>query len=77
VDNEKYFRFSGDGLSRNAGFCSTNKEDMSFDVKFKSKQNFEPKILVSLALPSKGISESYIGTTKGLPMNADVYIQKC
>jgi hypothetical protein len=28
VDNEKYFRFSGDGMSGNAGFYSTNKEDM-------------------------------------------------
>ena len=50
----------------NFGFYSDNKEEAPLDVKFKSKQKFSPKILVWLALSSKGISEPYIGKTKGL-----------
>jgi len=33
----------------NAGFYSSDKENTPPGVKFKSKQNFEPKILVWLA----------------------------
>ena len=47
------------------------------DVKFKSKQKFEAKILVWLALSSKGISTPFIGTTNGPAVDTDVYIGKC
>ena len=37
VDDEKYFTFSGEETSSNAGFYSSNKENTPDDVKFKSK----------------------------------------
>ena len=77
VDDEKYFTFSGEETPGNAGFYSSNKENIPDDVKFKSKQKFEPKILVWLALSSKGISTPFIGTTKGPAVDTDVYIGKC
>ncbi|CAF4652187.1 unnamed protein product, partial [Rotaria sp. Silwood2] len=77
VDDEKYFTFSGEETPGNAGFYSSNKENTPDDVKFKSKQKFEPKILVWLALSSKGISTPFIGTTKGPAVDTDVYIGKC
>lgn len=77
VDDEKYFTFSGIDMPGNAGFYSSDKENASPDVKYKSKQKFEPKILVWLALSSKGISAPYIGTTKGPAIDANVYIEKC
>ena len=61
----------------NAGFYSSDKDSTPSDVKYKSKQKFEPKILVWLALSSKGISAPYIGTTKGLAVDANDYIEKC
>ena len=77
VDDEKYFTFSGEETPGNAGFYSSNKENIPDDVKFKSKQRFEPKILVWLSLSSKGISIPFIGTTKEPAGDTDVYIRKC
>lgn len=77
VDDEKYFTFSGEETPGNAGFYSSDKENTPSNVKFKSKQKFEPKILVWLALSSKGISTPFIGTTKGPAIDADIYTRKC
>ena len=77
VDDEKYFTFSGEETSGNADFYSSNRENTPDDVKFKSKQKFESKILVWLGLSSKGISTPFIGTTKGPAVDTDVYIGKC
>ena len=77
VEGEKYSTFSGEETPGNAGFYSSNKENTPDDVKFKSKQKFEPKILVWMSLSSKGISTPFIGTTKGPAVNTDVYIRKC
>ena len=46
VDDEKYFTFSGEETPGNPDFYSSNKENTPDDVKLKSKQKFEPKILV-------------------------------
>ena len=61
----------------NASFYSYDKENIPDDVKFKSKQKFEPKILVWLSLSSKGISTLFIETTKGPAVDTDVYVRKC
>ena len=77
VDDEKYFTFSDEETPSSADFYSSNKENTPDDVKFKSKQKFKLKILVWLALSSKQISTSVIGTTKGSAVDTDVYIGKC
>jgi hypothetical protein len=77
VDDEKYFTFSGDDIPGNAGFYTSNKENTPPGVKYKCKQKFAPKILVWLALSSKGISTPYIGTTKVPAVTGDVYVEKC
>ncbi|CAF4403061.1 unnamed protein product [Didymodactylos carnosus] len=77
VDDEKYFTFSGDDMLENAGFYASDKENTPPDVRYKCKQKFAPKILVWLALSSKGISRPYIGTTKGPAVTGDVYVEKC
>ncbi|CAM4824796.1 unnamed protein product [Rotaria magnacalcarata] len=61
----------------NAGFYSSNTANTPWNVKFKSKQKFEPKVLVWLALSSKGISVPYIGTTDGPAIDSNLYVQKC
>ena len=64
-------------MSGNAGFYSCNKQTSPPDVRFKCKVKFAPKVLVWLALPSKGVSAPHIGKTKGPTINADVYHQNC
>jgi transposase len=77
LDDEKYFTFSRHCMPGNSGFYSDNKEEAPIDVKFKPTEKFPPKILVWLALSSKGISQPYIGKTKNYSINAETYIQKC
>lgn len=77
IDDEKYFTFTGDNMPGNAGFYSENKEGAPVHVKYKCKQKYPQKILVWLALSSKGVSNPFIGTTKGFAISSDNYVKKC
>ncbi|CAF4843749.1 unnamed protein product [Rotaria sp. Silwood1] len=77
VDDEKCFTFSGIDMPGNARFYSSDRENTPPDVEYKSKQKFEPKILLWLAIASKGISAPFIGTAEEPAVDADVYIGKC
>ena len=77
IDDEKYFTFSDDNMPRNVGFYSCNKQTSPPDVRFKCKGKFAPRVLVWLALSTKGVSVPYIRKTKDPAINADVYRQKC
>ena len=70
IDDEKYFSFWNDNMPKHAVYYCKNKEKVIPDVKFRFKQKFTPKILVWLALSTKGISQPYIRTTKGEATNA-------
>ena len=67
---------SGDSIPANARFYSSNKTNAPNDVKFKQKQKFKSKVLLWLILPSESVSQPYIGTTKGVAINTNVYVQK-
>ena len=77
MDDEKYFSFSGDNMPSNVGLWSCERERTSSEVKFKFKRKFAPKILVCLAISSKGISALHMETTKGSAINGGVYVKKC
>ena len=77
IYDKKYFTFSDNNMPGNAGFYSCNKQTSPPDVRFKCKENFAPKVLVWLALSSKGVSVPCIRKTKVLVINADVYHQNC
>lgn len=77
VDDEKYFSFSGENMPSNAGFYTADVQGAPTDVKFKSKEKFAPKILVWLAVSSKGISTPYVRTTKGPAINYNTYTELC
>ena len=74
VDDEKYFTFSNNDMPRNTGFYTSDKEHAPDKVKYKPKEKYEKKILIWLALSAKGISQPFIGTTKGPAVTASVYI---
>ena len=60
----------------NTRFYSSNKTNAPNDVKFKQKQKFKSKVLLWLILPSESVSQPYIGTTKGVAINTNVYVRK-
>ena len=77
LDDEKYFTFGCDKIPGNAGFYTESLEDAPEKVKFKAVEKFPKKILVWLALSSKGISQPFIGKTGGPAISKEVYIKKC
>ena len=47
-------------MSQNVGFCAFDKEHVSDNVKYKTKEKYPKKIFVWLAMSSKGISQNLL-----------------
>ena len=77
ADDEKYLTFSNDEMPQHVGFHAFDKEHASDKVKYKIKEKYLKKVLVWLALSSKGISILFIGTAKGRAITANICINKC
>ena len=77
MHNESYFTFSHHELSGNYGYYTENFETTSDNIKYTGKTKFESKVLVWLAISSKGISSSVIRLRGAKAINADIYINKC
>ena len=77
VDDEKYFSFSSNDMQTNNGFYVFDKKHTPVNVEYKSKEKYEKKVLVWLAVSAKGISRPFICTTKGPAITADFYIKEC
>jgi len=76
IDDESYFGLSDYALSGNSGYYTSNDNETPDAVKLKRKSKFDPKILVWVAISSKGISKPYI-VPSGQAVNEVVYINKC
>lgn len=77
MDDEKYFTFSNSTLSGNAGFYTDNINNAPAEVRFASKQKFEPKVLVWVAISEQGVSQAFMSSTKGFALNSKLYQEKC
>ena len=76
IDDESYFTFSHSDKNSNVGYCSSNPKAVSCGVKYKSKAKFEKKMLVWLAISSRGISTPYF-VPSGLAVTQNVYLKEC
>ena len=61
----------------NAGFYTQDVRTAPDNVRFKSKEKFPKKILVWMAISSKGVSKPYIGSVGGPAIDGDRYIKEC
>lgn len=77
LDDESYFTFSHHELSGNDGFYTDDIEATPDDVKYAGKSKFEPKVLVWVAISSKGVSAPLIRPNKSKAIDSDVYIGQC
>ena len=78
MDDEKYFGLTGYQMSRNIHFYSSGPTQTPTEVKNRAKSNFEPKVLLWIAISEVGISSPTILTSEtGMSINTDVYISKC
>ncbi|XP_031621012.1 uncharacterized protein LOC116339331 [Contarinia nasturtii] len=77
LDDESYFTFSHHELSGNDGFYTENIVSTPDNVKYASKAKFEPKVLVWVAISSKGISTPVIRPFGAKAIDSDTYINQC
>ena len=70
------FTFSHSDKNSNVGYWSSNPKAVSCGVKYKSKAKFEKKMLVWLAISSRGISTPYF-VPSGLVVKQNVYLKEC
>ncbi|CAF4137061.1 unnamed protein product, partial [Rotaria sordida] len=75
MDDEKYFSLSNVNILGNAYYYTNDKSTTPPDVKYKKKMKYEPKIMVWLAISSKGISEPYIHRSKNA-ISENVYLNQ-
>ena len=72
LDDESYFTLSNPTLSGNDTFYSNDRTLTPDDLKPK----YEPKVLVWLAISTKGISQIHIRPS-GMAINQEVYLNEC
>lgn len=77
LDDEKYFTFSWSQSFINDGFYTNNINNVPDEIRFNKKAKFEQKVLVWVAISSKGLSQLYIHRTKGIAVNKTVYVKNC
>lgn len=76
LDDESYFTFSHSDKNANVGFWSKDVKSTPYDVKFAKKKKLEKKLLVWVAISSRGISRPFIAPS-GLAINQKVYLKRC
>ncbi|CAF4029601.1 unnamed protein product [Rotaria magnacalcarata] len=60
LDDEKYFKLSGNNVGGNASFYSINPVTSLPNIKFQKRKKFEPKLMIWMAMFSKGFYDVYI-----------------
>lgn len=76
MDDESYFTLSHSAIGGNAGFYTKNFEAAPNAVKFTKKAKFEQKVLVWVAIGSKGISQTFIRKS-GYAITSQRYLKEC
>ena len=75
LDDEKYFGLSGDNVQCNQRFYTTDPSTTPSDIKYKKKK-FAPKLLIWMAMSSKGVSNVYVHKSKQA-ITTDICLNEC
>ena len=76
LDDEKYFKLSGDNVCGNSYFYSTDPATTPADIKFRKKKKFEPKVMIWMAVWAKGVSDVYVHKSKQA-IRQGTYLKEC
>ena len=76
LDDEKYFKLSGNNVGGNAFFYSTDPVTSPPNIKFQKRKKFEPKLMIWMAMSSKGVSDVYIHRSKQAVLQT-TYLKEC
>lgn len=76
MDDESYFDLEGFNFYGADRFAFTNLENVDDSIKFRQKSKFSPKLMMWIAVGTKGHCEPYFHRTKGA-VNAEIYSDQC
>ncbi|CAF2036103.1 unnamed protein product [Rotaria magnacalcarata] len=76
LDDENFFTLTGDNVIGNRFFYSTDLTTAPVDIKFRKKKKFESKIMIWMAISSKGVSDVYVHKSKQA-IRQDTYLNQC
>lgn len=76
IDDEKYFKLSGNNVIGNRYYYSMNPATTPPNIKFQKKAKFEPKVMIWMAMSSKGISNFYVHKSKQ-GVDQGTYLKEC
>jgi hypothetical protein len=77
MDDEKYFRFSGDRMPGNDGYYTRDKNTCPDDVRFIGEDKFPKQMLVWIAISEDGASKPVIRPVRAEAINQNIYINEC
>ena len=64
MDDEKYFKLTGNNIVGNRYFYSTDPATAPPKGNFQCKTKFEAKVMIWMSMSSKGTSEIYVHKSK-------------
>lgn len=76
IDDEKYFKLSGDNVLGNRFFYSTDPSTTPSNVKFIKKKKFDSKVMIWMAISSRGVSNVYVHRSKQ-GVRQETYLKEC
>ncbi|RWS05419.1 uncharacterized protein B4U79_16010 [Dinothrombium tinctorium] len=76
MDDESYFHLSNPEQQGNNGYYTYDDKNVDPEVKFYEKGKFDTKVLVWVAISSKGKSEPYF-VQRNLAVNGFTYKTEC
>jgi hypothetical protein len=76
MDDESYFTIDGSDSYGNDFYYSYHGLETPEEVKYRFVSKFPSKVMVWLAISSKGISKAFIVKSKNA-INAEIYIKEC
>ena len=76
MDDEKYFKLTGNNVIGNRYFYSTDRATAPPKVKFQCKTKFEAKVMIWMVMSSKGTSDIYVHKSIQA-VNQDTYLKEC
>ena len=76
LDDEKYFKLSGNNVGGNRFYYSIDPSTTPSNIKFQKKKQFEPKVMIWMAISSKGVSDVYVHRSK-LGVLQATYLKEC
>ena len=75
MDDEKYFNSTANNVVRNRFFYSTDSATAPSKVKVECKTQFEPRVMIRMAMYSKGTSDICVHKSKQI-VNQETYLKE-